>query len=239
MLVNHCQHISKFYPKQISFDEFYFGLNNFWGVNFGARYKISKQLANIFNKPTEPFGGINIIMSGDFAQLPPIAGSNALYSNTIQSVVHHTSSVYDQESAIGKAIWHQFTTVVILRSNMRQKNQTDNDMKFRTLLENLRYKSCTEKDIQLLRTRIAGYNHVTPNLSDSNFHNVSIITSWNSYRDKINSLGVSRFSEETLQYKESFYSIDCIKPIDTKRLYKKRKLNTDPLQSSNFIGPNL
>jgi hypothetical protein len=38
-------------------------------------------------------------------------------------------SVSDQESAIGKALWHQVTTVVILRQNMRQKGITEEDTK--------------------------------------------------------------------------------------------------------------
>jgi hypothetical protein len=33
-------------------------------------YNISAQLAKAFNEPNEPFGGLNIIFSGDFSQLP-------------------------------------------------------------------------------------------------------------------------------------------------------------------------
>jgi len=33
-------------------------------------------------------------------------------------------TVQVQEAAIGKALWHQVTTVVILRKNMRQRTQT-------------------------------------------------------------------------------------------------------------------
>jgi hypothetical protein len=44
---------------------------------------------------------------------------------------------YDQESAIGKALWHQVTTVVIVRENMRQKLQSPEDAKFCVALENM------------------------------------------------------------------------------------------------------
>lgn len=92
-----------------------------------------------------------MIFAGDFAQLPPSAGFGALYSHTVDSVIHTTHSYKKQEVSIDKAVWHQFTTAIILRENMRQKSQTPNDAKFRTLLENLRYKACTEADIQVLR----------------------------------------------------------------------------------------
>jgi hypothetical protein len=96
---------------------------------------------------------------------------------------------YEQESAIGKALWHQFTTVIILRKNMRQTNQSEEDVKLRTALENMRYKSCTPEDIAFLRTRIAGPDGKRPKLSEKRFRNVSIITALNAQKDLINELG--------------------------------------------------
>ncbi|KAF8573130.1 hypothetical protein K439DRAFT_1650058 [Ramaria rubella] len=74
---------------------------------------------------------MNMILCGDFAQLPPVR-AKALYSPD--------------------AIWHQFTTVVILRENMRQWLQTREDITFRAALENMRYKDCTSDDINLLHS---------------------------------------------------------------------------------------
>jgi hypothetical protein len=37
-------------------------------------YKISAQLCKVMNKPTIPFGGLNMLFAGDFAQLPPPIG---------------------------------------------------------------------------------------------------------------------------------------------------------------------
>ena len=65
-------------------------------------------------------------------------------------------SHYGQESAIGKALWHQVTTVVILRENMRQKLQTAEDTKFCKALENMQYKACTQEDIEFLHTCTTG-----------------------------------------------------------------------------------
>src|SRR6202050_3154243 len=90
---------------------------------------------------------------------------------------------YGQESAIGMALWHQVTTVVILRENMRQKLQTVEDTKFRKTLENMQYKTCAPEDIAFLRTCVIGPGENKPKLAETDFQNVSIITAWNSQKD--------------------------------------------------------
>jgi hypothetical protein len=45
-------------------------------------------------------------------------------------------------------------------------------------------------------------------LAGKNFQNVSIITAWNSQKDRINELGSARFAKETNQHLVDFYSID-------------------------------
>ena len=53
--------------------------------------------------------------------MPPVSGgeSISLYSGSIGTQIYSGLSHYGQESAIGKALWHQVTVVVILRENMR------------------------------------------------------------------------------------------------------------------------
>jgi len=172
-------------------------------------YKVSAQLAKAFNESNMPFGGINIVFAGDFAQLPPVGGEAiSLYSGSIGTQIYSGMSHYGQESAIGKALWHQVTTVVILRQNMRQKTQTPEDAKFRQALENMRYKACTHEDIAFLRTRVTGFNPDRPKLAGKRFQNVPIITSWNSRKDRINELGSAQFAKETNQQLVDFHSID-------------------------------
>ena len=85
-------------------------------------YRISARLAVVLGNAELPFGGMNMIFAGDFAQLPPAIGGEtaSLYSRTVGCRLNIRR---EQESAIGKALWHQTTTVVILRENMRQKRR--------------------------------------------------------------------------------------------------------------------
>src|SRR6267378_4365561 len=132
-------------------------------VSCSDNYKISSQLAKAMNEFELPYGGMNMIFSGDFAQLPPVFGS-PLYSGTVGTQLMSCMTVQGQEAAIGKALWHQVTTVVILRQNMRQKTQTAEDAKLRTALENMRYAACTPEDIKFLKSRIAGRRPEQPKL---------------------------------------------------------------------------
>ena len=105
-------------------------------------YKIAAQLAKALNNFDEPYGGMNMIFAGDFAQLPPVGGQS-LYSHSVGTQVHSGLKPGGQEAAVGKALWHQVTTVVILRENMRQKTQTPEDASLRKALVNMRYGNCT------------------------------------------------------------------------------------------------
>jgi len=204
-------------------------------------YKISAQAAKARGIHDEPFGGINFIFAGDFAQLPPARSGSPLYSGSIGTQVHSGQTIDGQESAIGKALWHQVTTVVILRQNMRQAKQTPEDAMLRTALENMRYKSCTPEDIAFLRTRIAGKGPNDPKLAQKRFRNVSIITARNAQRDMINELGCERFAVENNQNLETFYSIDRWKNPDNKRQRGSRpnKNLIDPVRKTNVISPHL
>ena len=200
-------------------------------------FKICKRMSEALMCPGEPFGGINVILSGDFAQLPPPGSNFSLYSGDIESAVHTTNSVYRQECAIGKALWHQFVTVVILRENMRQRSQSKEDQAFRVCLENMRYKSCTDDDIALLNRRVACNMKDRPYLTDPNFRNVSAIVRFNAHRDLFNEQGSQRFARETDQALQRFYSLDRWRSIDEHGKLKRlpRQQMSDPLRSGNRI----
>ena len=172
-------------------------------------YRISVRLSKILGITDLPFGGMNMVFAGDFAQLPPAVGQEhaSLYSRTVGS---KSTSLRDQESAVGKALWHQVTTVVILRQNMRQKSQSHEDAQLRKCLTNMRYKACTIEDIAFLRTRITSMLPKRPSLTSDVFRNVSIITALNVHKDEINRLGSRRFAVETSQELVDFFSDDTV-----------------------------
>ena len=73
-----------------------------------------------------------MIFTGDFAQLPPVCGEGgggpSLWNGKVASY-SKAGTLYAQEAAIGKALWHQVTTCVILRQNMRMQNTSAEDVK--------------------------------------------------------------------------------------------------------------
>jgi PIF1-like helicase len=186
-------------------------------------YLISARLAQVLNNPDAPFGGMNMIFTGDFAQLPPVIGHEhaSLYSRTVGK---NAVSLRNQKAAIGKALWHQVTTVVILRQNMRQKMQTVEDAKFRKALMNMRYKACTPADIAFLRSRVSSGLPGRSHVNEKQFRNVSIITTLNSQKDEINRLGSVRFAAETKQPLVDFYSIDTVPMDDSEENGDKRNI---------------
>jgi hypothetical protein len=165
----------------------------------------------------------------------------ALFSESVGTILEDSQTRRGQESAIGKALWHQVNTVVILKQNMRQKNQTPEDAKLRQALENMRYGACTSEDIKYLESRIAGkYSH-QPKLTDENLRNVSIITARNVQKDHINKLGAERFAHDTHQILTHFYSIDKWGEEADIVMQKKKKhmKNTKPIKLTPMIGPKM
>ncbi|KIK62181.1 hypothetical protein GYMLUDRAFT_72846 [Collybiopsis luxurians FD-317 M1] len=125
-----------------------------------------------------------MIFVGDFAQLPPVGGENAL--------------------------WHQVNTVVILRKNMRNQGQSVDDVKFRRALENMRYKACTPEDIQFLKTLVLSNKPGCHYIGSAPWQDAPIIVGENRQKDEINRLGCLRYAADTSQKLTDFYSTDSI-----------------------------
>ncbi|EEB88754.1 hypothetical protein MPER_13236 [Moniliophthora perniciosa FA553] len=177
-------------------------------------YRISKQLCRAWFHDDKVFGGLNMIFAGDFAQLPPARGGEAIFLYGRKIGTNKRSQV-QQEMAMGKALWHHVTTVVILRQNMRQRMQTINDCRFRRALENMRYKNCSPDDIAFLNSRVTSPILNAPNISSSSFRNVAIITAKNAQKDLINDIGAERFAKENGKPLHHFYCEDSVQAKKT------------------------
>ncbi|KIK66555.1 hypothetical protein GYMLUDRAFT_139695, partial [Collybiopsis luxurians FD-317 M1] len=153
-----------------------------------------------------------MIFAGDFAQLPPVIGSSKNGSSVALYSAPPSDGKSDQkiEHALGRALWHQITTVVILRQNMWQRTQSSEDAKLCRALEHMRYKSCDSLDLKFLQSRRAKGNGVGPNLSSPVFRHAPIICGTNIMKDAINDSGSQQFAADTKQKLESFYSLDTL-----------------------------
>ena len=203
-------------------------------VDCTAFYNISAAMNVAMNVDDAAFAGKNMIVAGDFAQLPPISHSGpSLYSYMSSTGVHTTNSVNQQKKSIGKALWHQFTVVVMLTKNMRQNTQSEEDAKFRKLLVNLRVKSCDRDDLELLHSRIPRDGHPDIDLMHPDFVHASMITCRNSDRDYLNEVGIARYARERNVKLHTFFAMDTFS--NAKIPEHQAMFQYNPLRSGNVI----
>ena len=126
-------------------------------------------------------------MSGDFCQLPPVAGV-PLYSIDVSRVMRARLTDYEQKKIMGKALWHQFTVVIILRKNMRQSDSSKENDRFRGCLRRMRYGKCNKDDLIWLESQVAGKYNSQLDLSQPQWRYTSVINGHNSQRDKLNEM---------------------------------------------------
>ncbi|OBZ73064.1 ATP-dependent DNA helicase PIF1 [Grifola frondosa] len=210
-------------------------------VSCSDLYRISSQLTKAFSNPEQSFGGKSVLLAGDFGQLPPAGGGQTpLYSDSVNAW-SSAQKPHEQRNAIGKALWHSFTTVVILKQNMRQTGVSDEDNAFQTALSNMRYKCCTKEDIALLNRRVVPRANVDEILNTPRFRDVSIITARNSHRDAINKLKQQQYADTHGKCLHHFYSLDTwakTPESSSVRATQRRNDRTfDPVRSTNSIDP--
>ena len=100
---------------------------------------IDKRLRDMF-EPSIPFGGISVIVFGDFLQLPPVGGSSVFASDTTLTI----SSLFDFD------LWSLFKVHKLIEI-MRQRD----DVPFAVALNNLATGSMTPVDIALFQSCVA------------------------------------------------------------------------------------
>ena len=151
---------------------------------------------------TDPFGGINVIFAGDFAQLPPV-GDTKLYTHLNYTKLR-ADTPSGQKTVLGKLLWRSVDTVVLLNEQMRQAGEVN--AKFVSLLNRLRDGSCTAEDFELLNTRLISTSH--EDLTDELWRSAPAIVSDNAVKDAINVRATLAFAERTNQAVHWFEAID-------------------------------
>jgi hypothetical protein len=120
----------------------------------------------------QPFSGLNVIICGDYHQFPPVGGkkSDPLY--------YRSNAIKDDVATItGRQIYEQFTTVVILREQIRAEDDTWIDF-----LRRLRSGSCTDADIDMLE----GQSLSSDLKDDPNWQEAVLVTPRHATRQKWN-----------------------------------------------------
>ena len=108
-------------------------------------YQIDARLKQIFpNCSEEPFGGMNILLCGDFYQLPPV-GASLLYDTWPAMKIKLTTA---------KELHQRFDETVWLAQIMRQQGEDNGSIQFRTLLQGLRLGEMADENCQFLQQRV-------------------------------------------------------------------------------------
>ncbi|RDB20445.1 hypothetical protein Hypma_012444 [Hypsizygus marmoreus] len=149
-----------------------------------------------------PFGGINIIFAGDFAQLPPVKETR-LYAKLKPTTP--SSTPYAQKAALGRALWLSVDTVVILKTPQRQKGSSNEE--FVNLLSRLREGKCTNRDFNLLNTRVID-SETYPPLSTTPWKHAPLIVYDNGTKDAINAHAAYAFARESGKCLHWYYAND-------------------------------
>ena len=114
---------------------------------------IDTRLRAICPQNDQPFGGISILLCGDFYQLPPVGG-HPLYALRPQHI----------DAIRGSCLYRAFDQTVRLVEVMRQQGEDDIAVRFRAALGELRSATLSQASWELLCTRTA--NQLSPDEVD-------------------------------------------------------------------------
>lgn len=125
----------------------------------GFLHATDKRLKELKNRPSLPFGGVHMVFSGDFYQIPPPRSPSVYY--TAEDKASHsipTASVAKKKTkqskvsmphTFGKLLWREcLTDVIELTENHRQA-----DRLWALILERFRINQPTKSDLQLINSR--------------------------------------------------------------------------------------
>jgi hypothetical protein len=136
------------------------------------------------------FGGINVILCGDLHQFPPVATSP---SKALYRPINPAKD--SEETQLGRAIYKEFTKVVILKQQMRALDPAWHDF-----LQHLRFGRVQDSHIEMLRKLVIGSpgsTHV--DFGEKEWKNAPLITPRHAVRKHWNDSALQKWCRDTGQ----------------------------------------
>jgi hypothetical protein len=137
----------------------------------------------------QSFGGINVILCGDLHQFPPVATSPH------EALFYPSNPLDSTDSQIGRAIYEEFQTVVILK----QQHRITDDV-WKDFLQRLRNGVVQERDIHMLKKQVIG----NPETEEVDFNaypwnEASLVTPRHAVRNEWNASAVRKWCQVSKQ----------------------------------------
>ena len=139
-------------------------------------------------KEDEVFGGLNVILVGDFHQFPPVV---ARRSAPLYWPVNSRQDT--EEDILGRKIFEQFITVVKLNKQIRVQ-----DAIWHNVLQHIRYGNCRREHIETIR-RLIITNPDCPHtdFNSSPWKDAKLVTPRHAVRNQWNSAAIKKHCKQT------------------------------------------
>lgn len=213
--------------------------------------RISKAKAWDPNTHSKPFGGVNLIITGDIGQLAPVNASSLFSHNLVEQIKANTSQTTEGQAALnGAFLWRQINKVVILKRNVRAQG----DKPFINLLARIRNgeawngrgmmsqlqkgtgENYDESDYEVLLKR---HLNILANKDKSvlqTFKNAPIVVGEKTLRDALNNKVVEGFAKKTNQELHWYQADDTYKKAPLSGNLRTRMLRVRSNVSDDALG---
>ena len=213
--------------------------------------RISKAKAWNPTSLDKPFGGVNLIFTGDIGQLPPVNAAS-LFSHTLVNQINSNvaQTPTGQGALNGAFLWRQVNKVIILKKNERAKK----DPRFINLLSRVREgrawdghkkkdtmqegsgDNYTSSDYETLLGRRLHLLAKKDKTVLNKFKDAKIVVGEKVLRDVINNKIVHGFAEKTQQELHWYHADDRYRNAPLKGTLRNRMLRAQSNVTNDAIG---